>query len=115
MWSIWPSYQKLLLLSRISRNKKLEKERCTFKGVVDIAHFSSHEKRSYHTFAYSRKHLADYSHKLSIISKHSRLMHKELRYQVKTHAISDMPRKKISCRFSPNFFLFLKKNNAIWK
>jgi len=74
---------------------------------VDSAHFSSHEKRSYPNFAYTGKHLADYSHKLSIISKHSRLMHKELRYQVKTHAISDMPRKKISCRFSPNFFFFL--------
>jgi hypothetical protein len=61
-----------------------------------------------------RKTLGRYSHKLSIISKESRLMHKELRYQVKTHAISDIPRKKQSCNFSP-FFFFIIKQNAIWK
>jgi hypothetical protein len=72
MSSIWPSYQKLLLLSRISRNKKLEKERCTFRGVVDSAHFSSHEKISYPTFAYTGKHLANYSQKLSNISKQNK-------------------------------------------
>jgi hypothetical protein len=44
---------------------------------VDSAHFSSHEKRGHPTFAYIGKHLTDYSHKLSIISKQSRLMHKE--------------------------------------
>jgi hypothetical protein len=87
MWSIWPSYQKLLLLSRNSRNKKSEKERCTFKGVVDSAHFSLHEERSYPTFAYTGKHLANYSHKLSIISKQSKLIPKELRYLEKIHAI----------------------------
>jgi hypothetical protein len=64
-------------------------------------------------FCIYRKRLGRYSHKLSIISKQSRLMHKELRYQVKTHAISDIPRKKISCNFSPIFFLI--KQNAIWK
>jgi hypothetical protein len=47
---------------------------------VDSARFSSHEKRSYPTFAYTGKHLADYSHELSIISKQSILMLKELRY-----------------------------------
>jgi hypothetical protein len=93
MWSIWPSYQRPLLLSKNSRNTKSEKERCTFRGVEESAHFSSHEKRSYPTFTYTGKHLADYRHTLSIISKQSKLMHKELRYQVKTHAISDMPRK----------------------
>jgi hypothetical protein len=87
MWSIWPSYQKLLLLSRISRNKKSEKERCTFRGVVDSAHFSSHEERSYPNFAYTGKHLANYNNKPSIISKQSKLIPKELRYQVKIHAI----------------------------
>jgi len=68
----------------------------------------THEKRSYPTFAYTGKHLIDYSHKLSIISKQSRLMHKELRYPVKTHAISDMPReKKNILHILPIFFLFL--------
>jgi hypothetical protein len=104
MWSICPSYQRPLLLSKISRNTKSEKERCTFRGVVDSAHFSSHEKRSYPTFAYTGKHLADYSHKLSVISKQSRLMHKELRDQVKTHAISDMPREKKNPANSPHIF-----------
>jgi hypothetical protein len=36
---------------------------------VDNAHFSSHEKRSYPTFAYTGKHLANYSQRLLIISK----------------------------------------------
>jgi hypothetical protein len=87
MWSIRPSYQRPLLLYKISRNKKSEKERCTFKGVVDSAHFSSHEKRCYPTFAYIGKHLANYSQKLSIISKQSKLIPKELRYQEKKHVI----------------------------
>jgi hypothetical protein len=87
MWSIWPFYQRLILLSKNSRNKKSEKERCTFRGVVDSAHFSSHEERSYPTFAYTGKHLANYSHKLSIISKQSKLIPKKLRYQEKIHAI----------------------------
>jgi hypothetical protein len=35
-------------------------------------------------------------------------MHKELRYQVKTHTISDMPRKKKYPANSPqNFFIFI--------
>jgi hypothetical protein len=47
-------------------------------------------------------------------------MHNELRYQVKTHAISDMPRKENFLQFLPNFlFLFFKKmqygNNIICK
>jgi hypothetical protein len=33
-------------------------------------------------------------------------MHKELRYQVKTHAISDMPREKKNPANSPQIFLF---------
>jgi hypothetical protein len=87
MWSIWPSYQRPIILSKISRNKKSKKERCTFRGVVDSAHFSSHEKRSHPTFTYTGKHLANYSQKLSIISKQSKLIPKELRYQEKIHAI----------------------------
>jgi hypothetical protein len=65
------------------------------------------------------KHLANYSHKLSIISKQSRLMHKELRDQVKTHAISDMSREKRnpanSPKFTQIFFFFFLLKNAIWK
>jgi predicted DNA-binding protein YlxM (UPF0122 family) len=60
------------------------------------------------------KTLGRYSHKLSIISKQSRLMHKQLRDQVKTHAMSDMPRKeKKILAISPHFFFYNK--NAIWK
>jgi hypothetical protein len=87
MWSIWPSYQRPLLLSKSFRNTKSEKERCTFRGVEDSAHFSSHEKRSYPTFEYTGKHLANYSQKLSIISKQNKLIPKELRYQEKIHVI----------------------------
>jgi hypothetical protein len=65
-----------------------------FRGVVDSAHFSSTEKRSYPTFAYTGKHLANFSQKLSNISKQSKLIPKESRYQEKIHAISDMPREK---------------------
>jgi hypothetical protein len=56
MWSIWPSYQIPLLLSKISRNTKSEKKDVPFRGVMDSAHFSLHEKRSY-TFAYTGKKL----------------------------------------------------------
>jgi hypothetical protein len=64
----------------------------------------------------------NYSQKLSIISKHIKLIPKELRYQEKIHAISDMPREKKNPPTSPQFyyFFFLKKknkknNHAIWK
>jgi hypothetical protein len=77
-----------------------------FRGVVDSAHFSSHEKRNYPK-AYTGKHLANYSQRLSIISKQSKLIPKELRYQEKIHSIIYYAkRKKKSCKFSPKFFLF---------
>jgi hypothetical protein len=47
---------------------------------VDSVRFSLHGKRSYPTFAYTGKHLANYSQKLPIISKQSKLIPKELRY-----------------------------------
>jgi hypothetical protein len=66
-----------------------------------------HLSRSYPTFAYTGKHLADYSDKLSNISKQSIITHKELRYQVKTHAIADMPReKKNILQILPKFFFY---------
>jgi hypothetical protein len=90
-----------------------------FRGVVDSAHFSSHEKRSYPTFAYTGKYLVNYSQKLSNISQQSKLIPKELRYQETIYAISDMPRKNILQIF-PNFLFFLffkhkKTKHAIWK
>jgi hypothetical protein len=114
MWSIWPSYQRHLLLSKISRNKKSEKERCTFRGVVDSAHFSSHEKRIYPTFSYTGKHLANYSHKLLIISKQRKLIPKELRYQEKILAIFWYAKKKNILQILSKIYLFLLKH-AIWK
>jgi hypothetical protein len=80
---------------------------------VDSAHFSSHEKRSYPTLAYTGKHLANYSQRLSIISKQSKLIPKEFRYQEKRAIICYAKRKKKSCKFSPIFYfiLFLKKCN----
>jgi hypothetical protein len=111
MWSMWPSYQRPLLSSKISRNKKSEKERCTFSGIKDSAHFSSHEKRSYHTFAYTGKHLADYSHKISIISRQSKLIPKELRYQEKIHDTCNylICQEKYPANSPQNIFFLLKR------
>jgi hypothetical protein len=36
----------------------------------------------------------------------------ELRYQVKIHTLSDKPREKISCKFSPFFFKFKTKTTS---
>jgi len=52
------------------------------------------------------KHLANTVIKLSNISKHSKLMLTELRYQVKIHTISNRPRDKKNPANSPNFILF---------
>jgi len=52
-----------------------------------------------------QEELGKYSPKLSIISKQSKLIQKELRYQVKTQAISDMP-KKISRNFSIVLYIY---------
>jgi hypothetical protein len=108
---MWPSYQRPLLSSKISRNKKSEKERCTFSGIKDSAHFSSHEKRSYHTFAYTGKHLADYSHKISIISRQSKLIPKELRYQEKIHDTCNylICQEKYPANSPQNIFFLLKR------
>jgi hypothetical protein len=76
---------------------------------VDSVHFSLREKRSYPTFAYTGKHLANYSQRHSIISKQSKLIRKELRYQEKIHVIICYAKRKEkkSCKFSPNFlFIF---------
>jgi hypothetical protein len=59
MWSIWPSYQRPLPLSKISRNKKSEKERCTFRGVLDSAHFHRMRKEAILLLHIQEKHLAD--------------------------------------------------------
>jgi hypothetical protein len=80
---------------------------------VDSAHFSSHEKRSYPTLAYTGKHLANYSQRLSIISKQSKLIPKELRYQEKRHAIICYTKRKKILQILPKYFFFiiLKKWN----
>jgi hypothetical protein len=68
--------------------------------------FHRMRKEAIQFFAYTGKHLANYSQKLSIISKQSKLIPKELRYQEKYMQLSNMLREKISCKFSPNFILF---------
>jgi hypothetical protein len=97
------------LIPKFLETQSQRRKDVPFKGVVDSAHFSSHEKRSYPTFAYTGKHLANYSQRLSIISKQSNLIPKELRYQVKIHAISDMTREKKNLQILPNFFFFFIK------
>jgi hypothetical protein len=59
MWSIWPSYQRPLLLTKISRNKKLEKEICTFRGVLDSTHFHRMRKEAILLLHKQEKHLVD--------------------------------------------------------
>jgi len=66
-----------------------------------------------------RKTLVDIRHKFLIKYKHIQVMHNELRYQAKTHAISEkLSKEKIKfCIFSPNYiyiyflFYFFMKNN----
>jgi hypothetical protein len=108
MWSIWPSYQGPLLLSKISKSKKSKKERLTFRGARDSALFHRMRKEAILLLHKQEKTLGQYSHKLLIISKQSRLMLTELRYQVKTHTISEKPRKKMSCKFSQFIFFIIK-------
>jgi hypothetical protein len=66
-----------------------------------------------------QENLADIRHKLSIIYKHIQLMHNKLRYQAKTHTISEKlseeKKKKFPHLLPHIFFLLLKtikqKNN----
>jgi hypothetical protein len=60
------------------------------------------------------ENLADIKHKISIIYKHIQLMHNELRYQAKTHTISEkLLKEKIKfCIFSPIFFLNVGNNKT---
>jgi hypothetical protein len=94
------------LYPKFLETQSLRRRDVSFRGVVDSAHFSSHEKRNYPTFAYTGKHLANYSQKLSNISKQSKLIPKELKYHEKIHAISDMPREKNILQILPNFFFY---------
>jgi hypothetical protein len=59
MWSILPSYQGPLLLSKISKSKKSEKERCTFKVVRDCALFHCMRKEAVILLHKQEKHLAN--------------------------------------------------------
>jgi hypothetical protein len=67
-------------------------------------------------FLHIQEKLGRYSHKLSIISKQSKLMQKELRYQVKIQAISNMPRKekKKFHTISPQIYLFILNKNMLY-
>jgi hypothetical protein len=57
-----------------------------------------------------QENLAYIMHKLSIIYKHIKSMHNELRYQAKTHAISEKlskEKEKKSSASSPPIFFYL--------
>jgi len=77
----------------------------TFRGALGSVNFHRMRKEAIQLLHIQEKHLAD--------------MHKELRYQVKTHAVSDMPRKRKNPAIFPHFlffiFIFFIKKNAIWK
>jgi hypothetical protein len=72
--------------------------------IVHIFHRMGKEAIQF--FSYTGKHLANYSQKLSNISKQSKLIPKEFRYQEKIHAISDMPREKKILQILPRIFFF---------
>jgi hypothetical protein len=57
LWSNWPSNQGLLLLSKISKSKESEKERCTFRGARDSALFHRMRKEAILLFASTGKTL----------------------------------------------------------
>jgi hypothetical protein len=59
MWSIWPSNQGPLLLSKIFKSKKSEKERCTFRGARDSALFHRMRKEATLLLHKQEKHLAN--------------------------------------------------------
>jgi hypothetical protein len=59
MRSIWSSYQGLLLLSKISKSKRSEKERCTFRGARDSALFYRVRKEAILLLHKQEKHLAN--------------------------------------------------------
>jgi len=75
---------------------------------MDNAYFSSHEKRSYPTFAYTGKHLANYSQRLSIISKQSKINTQRIEISGENTCNYQLSqeKRKISCKFSPNFFYY---------
>jgi hypothetical protein len=76
-----------ILLSRISRNKS-QRGKDVPLGESWIVHiFHRMRKEAIQIFAYTGKHLANYSKKLTIISKQSKLIPKKLRYQEKIHGI----------------------------
>jgi hypothetical protein len=59
------------------------------------------------------KIFGQYNHKLSIISKHSRLMLTELRYQVKIHTLSNRPREKKILQILPKYiYIFIKQKET---
>jgi hypothetical protein len=79
------------------------------KEAIQFLHVQKKKKK--------KKKIGRYSNKLSIISKQSKLMQKELRYQVKIQAISDMPRKekKKFLQFLPQFlFYFILSNKMLY-
>jgi hypothetical protein len=58
------------------------------RGALDSAQKSLHKKSNYLALR-CKENLANIRHKLSIIYKHRQSMHNELRYQAKTHGISE--------------------------
>jgi hypothetical protein len=56
---IWSSYQGLLLLSKISKRKRSEKERCTFRGARGSALFHRVRKEAILLLHKQEKHLTN--------------------------------------------------------
>jgi hypothetical protein len=59
------------------------------RGALDSAQYFIAWEKQLSIIKMQQENLADIWHKLSIIYKHIQLMHNELRYQAKTHTISE--------------------------
>jgi hypothetical protein len=77
--------------------KKVREENIYLREASDSAHFYRMTKVTIQLLHAKEKTWQIYRHKFVIISKHSQLMHNELRYQTKIQAISDLPRKIKTC------------------
>jgi len=119
----------LAILSKTSsliqkvKKQKVREGKMYLKGALDSAHFHRMRKEPILLLHKQEKHLANIVIKLSNISKHSKLMLTELRYQVKIHTISNRPRDKKKILQILPFFKKKKRKrkqtkqskHAIWK
>jgi hypothetical protein len=118
MWSIWPSYQKPLLLSIISRSKKSEKEKyAPLRSLVIVYEVITWDKQlstktmSRKIFAYVRLMFsATWNHNTSKLNE----LVNQKRYMRKlTYLANDYPATKLQNFLFYLFNFFLLQHHAI--